>query len=253
MSDSLPDRAAFPASTRPWTVRRANAPRMPILPPLDVRYHVCWIDADGAIDDFHRMGPALPLFTEAFCAVVRGALVQTVDGQVAVEDLLPGTRIITADGAAPLKWKGDRTILPQTSGRPLFRIPSEALGPGRPMPDLVLGMGARLVSRRTILRSLMGVEAALVPVAALADGQSVIEIMPISAVQVFHLGFERHTTFTVNGLEIESVHPGRLDPALGSDLQGLYMSMFPHLGSAEDFGRLAIPRAEDEILDRLSA
>ena len=111
---------------------------------------------------------------------------------------------------------------------------------------------ARLVSRRTALRTLIGADAALVPVASLADGEAVIRINPMSSVQVFHIGFARHTTFTANGVEVESVHPGKLDRALPHGQERLYMSMFPHLTHPSDFGVLALERLQGDILAKIT-
>ncbi|MBJ3761177.1 Hint domain-containing protein [Maribius pontilimi] len=247
-----PSGSAFPPSNKPWTVRRKTAPTS-IMPPLSQRYDVSWLDDNGMVDDFVRMGPAVPLFTQAFTALVRGGILNTSEGPVAVEDVLPGMEIETASGPATLLWKGAHTVLPGAKGKPLFRLPTDSMGLGRPAPDLILGSAARIVSRRSSLRSLIGAEEALLPVGALADGQSVVQITPISAVQCFHLGFERHQTFRVNGIDVESVHPGHLDPALGDEMQRLYISMFPHISRPEDFGELAMPRLSDEQTSTLIA
>ncbi|SHI92734.1 Hint domain-containing protein [Palleronia salina] len=244
---------AFPPSNKPWTVRRQTAPEQ-IMPPLTQRYQVAWLDSAGQVQDFVRMGPQVPLFTQAFTALVRGALLNTPNGPIAVEDAYPGLEIVTEKGVMQLAWVGSHTVLPGARGKPLYRLPVDALGVGRPTPDLILGTAARIVTRRSVLQSLIGADEALVPIGGLVDGQSVIQITPLSAVQCYHLGFARHVTFKVNGIELESVHPGTLDPAMGHEMQRFYMSMFPHLNSARDFGKLAMTRlAEHQVADLVAA
>lgn len=240
---------------RPWTVPSARpyqagrGPRPALA--LDTRYHLWWLGR-GTVEDRACLGPSEPLFTDSFAALARGCLVQTEDGPVAVEDLLPGDRIQTDAGPQPLLWKGSRVIAPQHQALSLYRVAADALGPGRPMPDLLLGPAARLVSRRSMLANLIGAERALVPVAALADGDSVVQVRPVSSVQVFHLGFARHTIFTANGVEMDSAHPGDPDPTLPAEVWAQYLAMFPHLGGRAGFGPLAVPRLAGEILERVA-
>ncbi len=244
------------ATSRPWTVpgaptRAATRPAVARVP-SDTRYVVTWLDGAGEVQERTRLGPSDALFTNAFSALARGGIVQTPDGSAAVEDLLPGDRVVTAAGIERLVWKGSRVIAPQNADMALFRISADALGPGRPMPDLLLGPAARIVSRRSSIETIVGDRAALIPVSALADGESIIRVRPVSAVQVFHLGFSRHTTFAVNGVEIESVHPGGVDVAPSPEHRAHFLSMFPHVARMDDFGRLAMHRLQGEHLERLN-
>lgn len=244
-------------SARPWTVRgamiRAAAAPRPAAPlPADTRYAVTWLDESGLAQERVRLGPSDPLFTGAFAALARGGLVQTPDGLAAVEDLVPGDRVVTSAGIQRLVWKGSRVVAPLHHNVALYRVSADALGPGRPMPDLLLGSAARVVSRRSSIETLVGAEAALVPIASLADGEAIIRVRPISAQQIFHLGFARHVTFAVNGVEVDSVHPGHLDGAAGPETRAHLLSMFPHLERMEDFGGLALHRLDGALLDRLN-
>lgn len=241
-------------SPRPWTARRS--PIDDALTGMPTRrYDVTWLDESGAASSFARIAPALPLFEEAFSAFARGALIQTDTGPFAVEDLSPGMIVETETGPAELTWIGAITIVPDTgTGRTrpqkLYRVTADAFGLDRPMPDLVLGPSARVLSRAASVQSATGAPAALAPIAVLADGASVVEVTPVSPVRVFHLGFRGHRILRANGVEIESFHPGQMSLGrLGPEMAALFMSLFPHVSDLSGFGRLALPRLSEDDLD----
>lgn len=234
-----------PVSTQ-WTVRRRNVPVVENRPTR--RFVVQWLDQSGAVEDLSRIAPAIPLFEQVFSAFGRGTLIPTIDGPVAVEDLMPGALVETSTGLSPLMWVGSMSIVPGSPAQDysplgLYRVTADSFGLDRPMPDLLLGPGARILSTRGALRDEYGTDAVLEPIAALADGMNVIEVRPISTVQTYHLGFKSHRTFSANGVEVESMHPGavnqnRIDPQMMS----LFLSMFPHIRQLSDFGSLCHPR-----------
>src|SRR6056297_2342778 len=125
------------------------------------RYSCLWQDAGGRIRAQERNLPALPLLDAAHAAFARGALISTPHGPVAVEDLSPGDMIATAvGGAVPVVWIGSVTMRPDPSGAgvPLVRVLADAFGPGRPLADLAMGPGARLLSRPRQLRARIGAD-----------------------------------------------------------------------------------------------
>lgn len=242
------------APSRPWTVRRspvndalANVPTR--------RFDVAWLDTSGEASSFARVAPAIPLFEEAFSALARGALVQTTDGRFAVEDLVPGMTVETEAGPEQLLWVGAITVMPDGPagrGHKLYRVTADAFGLDRPMPDLMLGPSARVLSRAPAVQAATGSAAALAPIQAYADGASVVEVTPVSPVRVFHLGFNDHRILRANGVEVESFHPGQMNLGrLGPEMAALFMSMFPHIQDMAGFGRLALPRLSEEDLDHV--
>lgn len=206
------------------------------------------LDRDGRLVEEVRAAPVHPLFDAAFTAIARGALVLTEAGPMAVEDLVPGIRVETRDaGYQTLMWRGSTLLQPKRRDAPagpgLFRIACDTFGPQRPSPDLVLGPGARLVWKSTALDEANGSDRVLVPVRALEDGATVVRVAPMSPVRVFHLGFARHHIIAVNGLELETVHPGMdVLARMGASVSRLYLSLFPHLAHLSDFGPLVLPR-----------
>ena len=59
----------------------------------------------------------------------------------------------------------------------------------------------------------------------------------MSAVRVFHISLKNHRLLRVNGVLVESYHPGaeaRLN--LSREMFPIFMGIFPHMTSEGDFG-----------------
>lgn len=249
----------IPAGTsRLWSAKR-NPLDEAIAAAPNRRYEIQWLDDGGLCSSLTRAAPAVTIFEEAFSALARGALIDTQDGRMAVEDLIPGTMVMTETGLEELVWIGSITILPDPLGsRPtsqrLYRITADAFGIDRPMPDLVLGPSARVLSRSASVQSYTGGGAALAPITSMVDGASIIEVTPVSPVRVFHLGFRGHRVLRVNGVEVESFHPGHMSLGrLGPEMTSLFLSFFPHVRDLSGFGRLSVPRVSEEELEQMYA
>jgi hypothetical protein len=132
----------------------------------------------------------------------------------------------------------------------MTRLTADALGHGRPAPDLVLGPSARMTFRAPGINTLTGSDAALLPVRDFIDQNQIIELTPMASVQVYQIGFDRHELLRVNGVELESLHPG-LPHTIGlrSDVLSLLMALFPHKHRIENFGPLVQPRLRLRDLD----
>ena len=146
-------------------------------------YEVAYLSAEGQIVEFSRKAPALASFEDAFGAVGHGAILQTNNGPMAVEDLLPGDEIRLSNGRyEKLLWSGSITISPvDHDANPdhgsLTRITADALGLNRPSPDLVLGPTARLLHRAAGVRTLTGKAAAFVPARDFFDGNGLLSFL----------------------------------------------------------------------------
>lgn len=220
------------------------------------KYEIAHLTSSHEIHEASRLAPALPAFENAFASLGRGAIVPTATGPIAVEDLLPGDQVLNAEGrAVTLMWHGAMTIIPGSQNtRPemgtMTRITAEALGPARPAPDLVLGPAARMVHRSPGVNRLTGAPAALLPVRDFIDQSSVIELTPIAPVHCYQLGFDDHEILRINGVEVESLHPGAVHALrLAPDMQDLLLSLFPHKTGWDDFGQMCMPRLSLRDLD----
>jgi len=220
------------------------------------RYEIAHLNPSNEIEDVNHLAPAIPAFEDCFGILGRGAILQTAFGPCAIEDLLPGDQVMTASGGLQtLLWKGSMTLVPNsTAAHPdatrMTRITADTFGLGRPSPDLVLGPSARVLHKTAGVRTLTGSDAAFVPVKDFTDNTQFISLTPASPVPVYQIGFERHERVCVNGIEIETLHPGaRHTLGLNADYQQLLMSLFPHKSSLEDFGSMIHPRLRLKDLD----
>ncbi|MEZ5912726.1 MAG: Hint domain-containing protein [Paracoccaceae bacterium] len=219
-----------------------SAPRRAM--PLMRNYTVQVLRADGTIDDFTRIAPAQPIFEEAFSAVARGTLIATPEGQVAIEDLRPGMKVITLEnGVETLPWIGSiaRYPIPAHDNRPdlvpLTRVTAEALGYARPAADLMVGPGARMLMRNLRGDGMAGDRKVFGQVRALEDGFGVFRVTPASAVTLYHLAFKGQRTIIANGVELESYHPGAAAKTFAQpNVLPLFKSLFPHVDGLADFG-----------------
>lgn len=220
--------------------------------PLTRRYEAAWLAPSGEVLESTRLAPATPLFEEAFSALARGSVIATEAGPVAVEDLVPGMRALTAEGRAEtITWVGSMVLYPNSApggergAEPvaLTRITAEAFGQGRPANDIVLGPRARLCLREARLKRATGLDVAFVPARAFVDGVSVIEVMPAAPVTLYHLILERHGALKLAGLELEAFHPGEgVERMIEPRMLSLFAAQFPQLERLADFGKLAHPR-----------
>jgi len=224
--------------------------------PLMRRYEVVHLLPNGDIDDFTRIAPAHSSFEDSFGSLARGALLKTNRGLIAIEDILPGDQVQTVtNGFQTVRWRGSMSLVPHASGQSarmgkLIRVAADALGVGRPMPDLLLGPSARLYHRSPTLQRVTGDDAAFVPALDFVDGVNIVEITPQTAVQVFQIGFSNHERIVANGVELDSQNPGaRHELGLRGDMLDLYLTLFPHVERIDDFGMLMHPRMSLHDLD----
>lgn len=212
-------------------------------------YEVAALREDGSLYIGQSTAPAIPLFEDAFSAMTHGSLIQTTMGLVAVEDLQPGDMINTASGeAAELTWVGTSTFSPADAGKrtPLIRIMPDALGQSRPERSLTVGPGARILHTPAALRGIADGKQLLTPAAKLVDGVNVIEITPPTATRMFHICLSRHAVINVDGIEMETFHPGATAPReVSHSLRDRFLSLFPRISHLSDFGPLAHPRAPE--------
>ncbi len=256
-----PTRSAAAAATTKTPQSLQDPKRMrPGGRPQVRRYTTTTLLPNGDICETRHLAPALPLFEDAFCAFARGTLIETDIGPIAVEDLLPGDRVLTGDGATEeVIWKGNVTIVPglkqvQKRDMKLTRITSDSFGMARPMASVICGPSARLLHTPDQFRALSGGNRVLSLARSFVDGVNIIETAPPTPVELYHVCLPRHATLRIGGLEFESYHPGTQSARMISHaMRSLYLNLFPHVDSVGGFGPVAFPRAGEGQVDALRA
>ncbi|WP_052500876.1 Hint domain-containing protein [Jannaschia aquimarina] len=217
-----------------------------LVEPEQVTYDFSWLDAQGA-DKWKTLTlPAHDVIEGAVTLFARGTPIDTPRGQSAVEDLLPGDRVLTPEGSATVRWVGSRCFPATAPIRPtLFRIGSSAFGRDRPVGDVVLGGSARILIQSDRCRTLVGQDAAFAPIAAFEDALGVIALMPPGDVTTYGIACDGQAAVMIDGMAVEAWHPARdmmrrVTPAMLDALRQL----IPPL--AEDgFGSARIPYLSD--------
>jgi hypothetical protein len=135
-------------------------------------------------------------FTVCFAA---GTRIATPCGEIPVEDLTIGTRILTAEGrTVPVKWVGRQTVSTRFSPDRLrmIRIRAGALGKDLPQRDLVVTADHALA-----------LDGLLINAGALVNG-STIDILPATDLAerytIYHVETEAHDVILAEGVPSET-------------------------------------------------
>lgn len=141
-----------------------------------------------------------------------GTMVETKDGPVAVENLVPGQRVLTRDnGYQPVRWIGRRRLsATELALRPQLqpvRIGRGALGQGLPEVDMVVSPQHRMLLTGTRAELFFG-EAEVLAAALHLVGNPGIERLSLSEVSYLHVMFDAHEIIRADGAWTESFQPG---------------------------------------------
>lgn len=159
-----------------------------------------------------------------FC---RGTLIETDTGEIAVEDLTPGTLVRTRDnGFQPIRWVG----MSLTRDRAV-RIKAGAMGNAR---DLVVSPRHRMVLEGWRLELLFDHGHVLVPAMQLVNEKTILRD-EMAEVEYFHVMFDAHEIIFAEGSATESFHPdqpsmGAMDQAAREEI----FTLFPELRDGAD-------------------
>jgi VCBS repeat-containing protein len=173
-----------------------------------------------------------------------GTLILTDRGEVAVENLAVGDRLVTGSGEAkPLKWIGRRAYQGQfiAGNRRLLPVcvKAGAMSDGLPRRDLWVSPLHAMV-----------VDGALVPAGALVNGVSVVQASEVDEVRYIHLELDQHSVIYAEGAASESF--------VDDDSRAMFQNAhtFPELypDARPTSAVYCLPRVEDgEELERLRA
>ncbi|MCB6176982.1 Hint domain-containing protein [Rhodobacter sp. Har01] len=215
---------------------------------------------DGTVDFLDNNGDVIGSLTfsdieQVIPCFTPGALIATDRGEVAVEDLTEGDRVLTCDsGYQEVRWIGQRRLSrAEVTARPEFapiRISRGALGPDLPERDLVVSPQHRMLVSGSRSELLFGQHEVLVAAKHLV-GLPGVEALPPQAVTYVHLLFDRHEIIRANGAWTESYQPGEMTLAGMEDAQrSEILSLFPdlRLGYLFPAARLSLRKHESALL-----
>jgi hypothetical protein len=215
---------------------------------LNRPFAISWRTQSGVTAHDTIFAPAIPVVEAACSSLARGALISTVQGQVAVEDLEPGMMVNTADhGPLMLKWVGSydmsaREVQANDRAR-LYRVTADTFGLNKPGQDIMLAPRAHILLKDAACKTMFGLETAFAPIRAFEDGMNVVAVAPMSPVSLFNIAFDRQATIIVNGIELESYHPGPYGETLMDDeMMYSLLRLFPHVRNLSAFGPQDIDR-----------
>lgn len=177
------------------------------------------------------------IFTDRSCfpCFVRGTLIETEHGPVAVEDLAPGMRVLTHDrGPQPLRWVGSRALCSKTlqinpAMRPI-RIVAGALGKDLPRRDLLVSPQHRILIRSRIAQKMFGAPEVLVAAKQLLQIEGIDIAHDQAVVEYFHFLFDRHEIVLSEGAATELLYTGsEALRSIGHHAREEIFAIFPEL------------------------
>ncbi len=128
---------------------------------------------------------------------LRGTMIATPAGDVAVEALTIGQAVTTLSGSAPVKWVGHRAYDNRFSQGNVALLPvlvrAGALADNVPSRDLYLSPNHALL-----------IQGVLVPAEALVNGTSIVKITEMASVEYFHVELDQHGIVFAEGAATES-------------------------------------------------
>ncbi len=181
---------------------------------------------------------------------VSGTLIQTLDGEVPVEELQPGDMVITKDdGAQPLRWIGSRQVEAEGDFAPIH-IAANTFGEHRP---LLLSPLHRVLIKDGLAELLFGEPEVLVAARDLVNDHSVRRVTG-GMVEYVHILFARHQVVISQGLETESFLPGpQIKSSFEAEMVDEICELFPELdaNTGDGYGQAArrtLRRYEAQLL-----
>ena len=187
------------------------------------------------IDTIKVPGDLVPLPSSVPC-LVRGTLIATEFGDVVVEDLKPGCRVLTQDNGYQelilvMSRVVDKAELRRNEKLYPVCIKSGALGLGLPKRDLFLSRQHRMVVRSSISKRMFGPATTLVAAIRLDGLPGIYVDANVESVEYFHLVFRQHEIVFAEGAPTESFLASiEAKNILSKEQWEEFNSLFPNYG-----------------------
>jgi hypothetical protein len=165
----------------------------------------------------------------------QGTLIKTIKGEVPIEDLRQGDRVLTFDcGYQPISWIGGRSLgqteLEQNPKLRPIRIQAGALGPNLPEQDLIVSPQHRILIKSVIAVRMFDTAEVLVPANKLLTLPGIDIEWDVDSVDYFHMLFEHHQIVFSNGSPTESLFTGpEALKAVSAEARAEIEALFPHI------------------------
>lgn len=133
--------------------------------------------------------------TSPDCGLPIGTPVLTPTGQVAVEDLAPGTLVLAISGSSA-PFQAVAALRRRRSAGPLVRLRADALDDGTPQQDLLLPPGHALL-----------LDGALVAAGELVDGHGILAEPAGEGIELVEVILAGHDAMLAAGAAVETLRP----------------------------------------------
>jgi CshA-type fibril repeat protein len=189
---------------------------------------------------FSNIENVIPCFTP-------GTLIATPKGELKVEDLEVGDRIITRDnGMQKIRWIGCREMAGEELAakehlRPIL-IQQGALSEGLPERDMMVSPQHRVLVANDKTALYFEEREVLVAAKHLTDMDGV-DVVDVSHTSYIHIMFDQHEVILSDGIWTESFQPGDLTLAgVGDASRDEILELFPELATREGIEAYAAAR-----------
>jgi len=180
-----------------------------------------------------------------------GSMITTMRGEVPVQDLNIGDRVITRDnGAQEIRWLGTKklSVLELRDSEHLrpVRIRAGALGRGLPERDMLVSPNHRVLVTRPEVSLYFSEPEVLVPAKHLVNQTEGVTQVAANGIDYVHFMFDNHEVVLSDGSWTESFQPGDMAlKGVGFDQQKEIFELFPELMNAK--GRAAYSLARQSL------
>ena len=213
---------------------------------------VQFLDGAGAVIGsmtFTNIENVIPCFTP-------GTLIQTDRGEIPVETLVAGDKVLTRDnGYQPLRWVGRRDLSStELSAQPKLNpvvIRVGAMGTNLPEQDMMVSPQHRMLFTGPRAEMMFGDNEVLIAAAHLV-GQPGIDRAHPTCVAYIHVMCSQHEIIRANGCWTESYQPGvQTLQSMHQDQREELLTLFPALAIATPYypaARLSLKAHEARVL-----
>ncbi len=204
---------------------------------------VTFLDADGnptGTLDFVNIENVIPCFTP-------GTLIATPRGEIPVEELRAGDKVVTRDnGIQEIAWTGSKhldwgNLQANPHLKPVL-IRKGSLGEGLPERDMIVSPNHRMLVANDRTALYFEDHEVLVAAKHLVSGRGVMGIES-AGVTYLHFMFERHEVVLADGAWTESFQPGDYTlKGMGNGQRQEIFELFPELKTIEGLGSYTAAR-----------